>query len=167
MKRSKQPAESPPLWPAWISVKCEVERAQSEKVSLVELEKGSCICDGCFSWSILSAISADLPGLYSLFKSEEPMLYCWTYNAPLPRVEFSPRSNYGFNIRALRGVLVPALLNKPPYFWGKTAVFGALRLLWSLSAGNHKNGRFVSHIAEWQTSREDLDVQHRKREDIG
>jgi hypothetical protein len=53
-----------------------------------------------------------------------------------------------------------------PYFWGRTAAFGALRFLWSLSAGNHKNSRSIPHITEWQLPREDLDDQHRKGEDI-
>jgi hypothetical protein len=35
-----------------------------------------------------------------------------------------------------------------------------------MPSGNQKNGRFVPYITKWQLSREDLDGQHREREDI-
>ena len=95
------------------------------------------------------------------------MLCYWARDPPLLRIESLPRSNNSADVRAFRGVLVPALLNEPPYLCSKPSAFGVVRFLWSVSSGNHKDSRFVPYVTKWKLSREDLDGQHRECEDVG
>ena len=88
-------------------------------------------------------------------------------NLPLLRIETPPRTGNSVSVRAFFGILVPASLDVFPNISRETTVFDASGFLWSLPLSDHQNSRFVPHVTKWQLSGEDLDAQHREREDIG